>query len=92
MLCLDPGSGRKIPARCHGAGVYHGVLSQKPSTKNGINRHICNIILSVAWQTCLRALVQDQRQRRQRRDERGTCAMGKVRYFVFSDERCEIHM
>ena len=24
--CLDPGSGRKIPAVWHGAGAYHGVF------------------------------------------------------------------
>ena len=31
----------------HGAGAYPGVLSQKPSTKNEIIRHICSFILSV---------------------------------------------
>ena len=31
---LDSGSGRQIPVKFHGTGVWHGVLSQNPSTKN----------------------------------------------------------
>ena len=44
--CLDPGSGRKIPAIRHGAGHIPLFVSQKPSTDNGINRPA---ILFSAW-------------------------------------------
>ena len=49
QCCLkaqDPGSGRKISAKWHGTGACHGVLSQKPGTKNGIIRPT---ILFLAW-------------------------------------------
>ena len=37
--CLDPGSGREIPAILHGAGAYPSVflVYQKPSTHSAIN-------------------------------------------------------
>ena len=46
ITCLDPGIDQKTPAIWHGAGAYHGVLSQKPRTKNGIIR---STILFLAW-------------------------------------------
>ena len=33
MKFLDPGSGRKIPAKWHDTGAYHKMLSLKPGTK-----------------------------------------------------------
>ena len=44
--CLDPGSGRKIPAIWHGADAYPGVLSQKPSTDND---QVRVVVLRIAW-------------------------------------------
>ena len=45
--CRDPGSCWEIPAIWHGAGAYHGVLSQKPSTGNGKFR-VSVLVLAVS--------------------------------------------
>ena len=41
---LDPGSGWKIPAKWHGTGACHGVLSHKPGTKDGIHSLIGSVV------------------------------------------------
>ena len=46
LKCLDPVSGRQIPAIWHGACVTPEVLFQKPSTENGINR---SAIVFLVW-------------------------------------------
>ena len=51
LKCLDPGGGRKIPAKWHGASAYPSVLVPEtyPSTNNGMILLPAILILMCDW-------------------------------------------